>query len=138
MVKAIFICKDNGKMAMTLFSRKTGKGVRIIMKSGVFLPDETHMALMRKAMSGKAAPDETDRFHELHLKRSCDVLEMSEDDLFTIQNVTMELPATARIEPSEPCSRCNERPCERSLKKKTARRFAVIVSGEKSFNRPIV
>ncbi len=110
-------------MVTTLFSRKSGKGVRIVMKSGAFLPDETHMALMRKAMSGKAAQDETDRFYELHLKRSCDVLEMSEDDLFTIQNVTMELPATARIEPSEPCSQCNEPTMRTKLEEKDGQKI---------------
>ncbi len=121
--KGNFIYKDNGKMAMTLFSRKTGKGVRIVMKSGAFLPDETHMALMRKVMSGKADPDETNRFHALHVKRSCDVLEMQEDDLFTIQNVTMELPATAKIEPSEPCSWCNEPTMRTKLEEKDGQKI---------------
>ena len=63
---------------------------------------------MRKVMSREADADETDRFHKLHLERSRDVLEMSTDDLFIVKTIHMELPAKARLEPSEPCGRCGE------------------------------
>lgn len=121
--KGNFIYRDNGKMVLTLFSRKTATGVRVAMKAGAFSPDETHMALMRKAMSGQADKDETARFHALHLQRSCDILDMPEDDLFTIKNVTMELPAKARIEPSELCSRCNEPTMGTKLEVKDGRKI---------------
>ena len=121
--KGNFIYRDNGKMVLTLFSRKTAKGVRVAMKAGAFSPDETHMALMRKVMSGEADKDETELFHALHLQRSCDILDMPEGDLFTIKNVTMELPAKARIEPSEPCSRCNEPTMATKLEEKNGRKI---------------
>jgi formylmethanofuran dehydrogenase subunit E len=106
--KGNFIYRDYGKMALTLLSRKTGQGVRVAMWPGAFAPDEMHLSLLRKVMSGEADPDETKRFHELHLKRSFDVLEMPADELFIVKAVKMELPDKARIEPSEPCSRCGE------------------------------
>jgi formylmethanofuran dehydrogenase subunit E len=106
--KGNFIYRDNGKMVMTLFSRNTAKGVRVALRAGAFSPDKAHMALMQKVMSGKAGPDEIDRFEKLHFKKCCDILEMPEDNLLTIKNVTVELPAKAKIEPSEPCSQCNE------------------------------
>lgn len=121
--KGNFIYKDKGKMALTLFSRKTGKGVRVVIKAGAFSPDETHMALMRKVMSGKADAEETDRFHALHLERSYNILDMPEDELFTIKNVTMELPAKAQIEPSEPCSRCGEPTMLTKLEEKGGRKI---------------
>lgn len=121
--KGNFIYRDNGKMAMTLFSRKTAKGVRVALKAGAFSPDETHMALMQKVMSGKADPDETDRFHALHFKKCCDILEMPEDNLLIIKNVTVELPAKAKIEPSEPCSQCNEPTMGTKLEERNGRKI---------------
>jgi formylmethanofuran dehydrogenase subunit E len=106
--KGNFIYKDYGKMALTLLSRKTGQGVRVAMRSGAFSPDETHLTLLRKVMSGEANEDETKKFHEIHLQRSRDVLGMSDDELFVVRTVQNKLPSKARIEPSEPCSRCGE------------------------------
>jgi formylmethanofuran dehydrogenase subunit E len=106
--KGNFIYKDHGKMALTLLSRKTGQGVRVAIRPGAFAPDETHLSLLRKVMGGKADQTETKRFHDLHLKRSCDVLEMNDDELFIVKAVKIELPEKARIEPSEPCGQCGE------------------------------
>lgn len=106
--KGNFIYKDHGKMALTLLSRNTGQGVRVALRPGAFAPDETHLSLLRKVMSGKADQEETERFHAIHLKRSCDLLDMSDDDLFVVKPVKMESPDKARVEPSEPCGRCGE------------------------------
>ena len=116
--KGNFIYKDHGKMVLTLLSRNTGQGVRVALRPGAFAPDETHLSLLHKVMSGKAGPDETKRFHELHLKRSCDVLEMPDDELFIVKAVKMALPGKAGIEPSEPCSRCGESAMRTKLENK--------------------
>jgi formylmethanofuran dehydrogenase subunit E len=116
--KGNFIFKDHGKMVLTLLSRNTGQGVRVAMRPGAFAPDEAHLSLLHKVMSGKAGPDETKRFHELHLKRSCDVLEMPDDELFIVKAVKMALPGKAGIEPSEPCSRCGESAMRTKLENK--------------------
>lgn len=106
--KGNFIYRDYGKMAFTLLSRQSGMGVRVALRAGTFAPDETHLALLRKVMSGLADEAERKQFQDLHLRRSCDVLEMLEGALFVVKPVQMELPAKARIEPSEPCSKCGE------------------------------
>lgn len=106
--KGNFIYKDYGKMVLTLLSRKSGRGVRVAMRPGAFSPDETHLTLLRKVMSGEADDAETKKFHELHLQRSRDVLEMPDDELFVVGTVQMKLPDRAKIEPSEPCCRCGE------------------------------
>ena len=38
--KGNFIYKDHGKMALTLMSRKSGKGVRVVMRHGLFVADD--------------------------------------------------------------------------------------------------
>ena len=106
--KGNFIYKDYGKMALTLLSRKSGKGVRVAMRDGAFNPDEVHMSLLKKVMAGEANEMEKKQFQTLHLKRSCDVLEMPTELLFNITAVEMPIPENAAIEPSEPCTRCGE------------------------------
>lgn len=106
--KGNFIYKDNGKMAFTFFSRSSGKGIRVSMRPGALAPDEEHMDLLAKTMAGEATEEMQARFRQLHHQRSCDVLEMPEEELFTITEVTLPPPAKARIEPSKTCDRCGE------------------------------
>ena len=106
--KGNFIYKDYGKMALTLLSRKSGQGVRVSMRPGIFAADEEHYELLRKAMSDQADEEEKKQFRNMHQRRSSDVLEMSDDELFIVKKVKMELPAKARIEPSVLCAKCGE------------------------------
>lgn len=106
--KGNFIYKDYGKMAVTLLSRNTGRGVRVAMRPDAFKPDEEHIALIQKIRRGDETAEEHQRFEELHFKRTCDILEAPVDKLFTVSSAEMELPAKAHIEPSEPCARCGE------------------------------
>jgi formylmethanofuran dehydrogenase subunit E len=106
--KGNFIYRDHGKMVLTLLHRQTGRGVRVALRPGAFVPDEEHFALLQKVVQGSAAEDEVQRFQQLHYQRSCEVLEMPEEALFAVRPVVMELPAKARIEPSQPCARCGE------------------------------
>ncbi len=106
--KGNFIYRDHGKMAFTFFSRKSGKGIRLSMRGGAFSSQGEHSDLLRKVMAGEATEDMKRRFKELHLKRSCDVLEMHSEELFVVSEVTMPIPEKARMEPSEPCDICGE------------------------------
>ena len=106
--KGNFIYRDHGKMAFTFFSRVSGKGIRLSMRNGAFSPEGEHADLLRKVMTGDATKKMTRRFKELHFQRSCDVLEMPSETLFTVSEVTVPLPEKARMEPSEPCEECGE------------------------------
>jgi len=106
--KGNFIYKDYGKMAVTLLSRNTGRGVRVAMRPDAFKPDAEHLALIQKIRRGDETAEEHQRFEELHFKRTCDILEAPVAKLFTVSAAEMELPAKARIEPSESCARCGE------------------------------
>lgn len=106
--KGNFIYKDFGKMAFTLFSRKTGQGVRLCLRPEAHPGDETHQALRKKVMAGTADHQEKQQFSELHREISLAILDTAADDLFTIYDVHIEPPAKAKIEPSETCARCGE------------------------------
>ncbi|HAA05319.1 MAG TPA: formylmethanofuran dehydrogenase [Syntrophobacteraceae bacterium] len=106
--KGNFIYKDYGKMALTLISRNSGRGVRVCLRPGAFVPDEEHFGLLRKVMSGEASEEERARFHQVHQRRSMDLLETPAADLFEVTPMEGSLPEKARIEPSQICSRCGE------------------------------
>ncbi|MEE4359354.1 MAG: FmdE family protein [Desulfococcaceae bacterium] len=106
--KGNFIYRDYGKMALTLLSRNSGKGVRVSLKPGAFQPDEEHRSLIQKVIRNEADETERRRFQELHLRRTCDLLESPLENLFYIAETRTELPAKARIEASEHCARCGE------------------------------
>lgn len=106
--KGNFIHKDYGKMALTLLSRRSGKGVRLAMKPKASGPDETHAALIRKMSEGGLSETEQKQFETLHQQRSRAILETPAEALFTLTETYMPLPNRARIEPSAPCDRCGE------------------------------
>ncbi len=106
--KGNFIHKDYGKMALTLFSRTSGEGVRVVMRPGAFAPDAAHFAMLQKVIRGDADADERQRFEELHLERSREMLEMPEERLFMLSPVAMAPPPKARIDKSLPCACCGE------------------------------
>lgn len=106
--KGNFIHKDYGKMAFTLLSRHTGRGVRLLLHGETARPDEDHMALIRKVVSGEISGEERQRFQSLHDKRTRMILAAPLDALFTFTETSVKLPAKASIEPSTPCARCGE------------------------------
>ncbi len=106
--KGNFIYKDHGKMVLTLFSRNTGSGVRVSLRTNAFRPDKEHMGLIRKVIDGNIADEERQRFNEIHLERARQILETPAEELFHITAVEIEPPPRARIEPSEPCAICGE------------------------------
>jgi len=106
--KGNLIYKDYGKMAVTLLSRKAGKGVRLTLRPGAFKPDEQHQALRQKIFQGEANEKERELFQELHYRRTCEVLETSGEDLFSVTAIDGNVPDKARLAPSDPCAVCGE------------------------------
>lgn len=106
--KGNFLYKDYGKMALTLFCRQSGRGVRVALKPDTFRPDDEHLALIGKVTAGDATAAEEKRFRELHLERTRKILGAPAEALFTLSPVDEKLPAKAKIEPSQACARCGE------------------------------
>jgi formylmethanofuran dehydrogenase subunit E len=106
--KGNFFYKDHGKVALTLLSRNTGDGVRVVLKPDAFKPSPEHMALMKRINSQTASEEDRKAFEGLHSKRIGEVLTRPGEELFTIQPVNMELPERAKIAPSVPCDGCGE------------------------------
>lgn len=70
--------------------------------------DDRHSGLLQKVMGNGASQAEKEEFRALHRQRSHEVLTMPVDELFSIEPVKTDLPAKARVEPSQPCGKCGE------------------------------
>jgi formylmethanofuran dehydrogenase subunit E len=106
--KGNFLFKNYGKHAFTLASRRSGRAFRACLKAGAVMPDPVHRALLQKVQGGIATPEEAERYKALHLQAADRVLQMTAEDLFSIEEVAMELPPKARVVASEVCPSCGE------------------------------
>ncbi len=106
--KGNLIYKDYGKMGFTFFNRRTGQGVRLAMKPGIFRANQRQIELFAKSRDGSITDAERVELKALGGQRTAEVLNTPAEDLFTVVAVTACLPDRALIEPSLPCYRCGE------------------------------
>lgn len=106
--KGNLIYKDYGKMGFTFFNRRTGQGVRLSMNPGAFRINDRQLELFKKTREGSITEAEQEELKTLGLQRTVEVLDTRPEDLFSMAPVTAGMPDKARIEPSQPCSRCGE------------------------------
>ena len=106
--KGNFIFKNHGKHAFTLAARKRGKAIRVCLRPDVLEADPEHSSLLEKVQNDEASPGEVARFRELHRQRAQKVLEADAESLFTIEEVSPDIPPEARITRSGTCDLCGE------------------------------
>lgn len=106
--KGNLIYKDYGKMAFTFFNRRTGQGVRLAMKPDTFRVNDRQIELFKKTRKGNITEAEQAELTTLGAQRTAEVLNAKAADLFSMTPVTSGMPDKARIESSQPCSRCGE------------------------------
>lgn len=121
--KGNLIIKDHGKQVITLFGRESGEGIRMSMIPGTFSINERHRELIAKVTDDTATQDERSEFEELHLQRTCEILDKPLEELFRIEAASIQMPAKARIEPSIPCDHCKEPTMSSKLIEKGGERF---------------
>ena len=106
--KGNFIFKNYGKHAFTLSDRKTGRAVRVSLRSEALEPDPEHLALFEKMRKDEAYPDEESRLKSLHRERARKILEADVQDLFKIEEIALDIPPKARVSKSKACDLCGE------------------------------
>jgi len=116
--KGNFIFKDHGKMAFTFFNRKSGKGIRLVLKSDAFTPDKRHLERIQKMQNGSASDADRAKFKERHEKRTHKILEKPVEEIFDFKEAQFDPPEKAQILLSIPCSQCGEPTMESRLAKK--------------------
>jgi formylmethanofuran dehydrogenase subunit E len=110
--KGNLIFRDYGKQVFTVISRKENRAIRIALKSDALQRTAEQEALLRKAQSGTASPEEDREYAAFQRSRVDELLSMPEEALFTITEVTPEAPEKARIFKSVVCHFCGERVME--------------------------
>ena len=106
--KGNFFYKDYGKVVMTFISRQSEKAFRFSLKPGAVSLSEHHRFLLGKVTHEAASEQEREEFWGLHREKSVEILNTPAEELFNISQVSVEMPETAEILPSVPCSRCGE------------------------------
>ncbi len=105
------IYRDYGKTAFTLANRG-GQAVRIAVKiDQAFLnrlAPETMSLFHRVVAERKGTNEENNRLQELWRDLSFSLITLSDEEVFTIQYPTIDMPAYARIFASMKCSICGE------------------------------
>jgi formylmethanofuran dehydrogenase subunit E len=106
--KGNFIFKDYGKHAFSFLSRSSGRGVRLVSKSGALSRSPRQAGLAKKAEAGDTTQEELHEFWELQRELALEVLRRPLDDLYLLHEVCLPLPPRARVAESRTCDRCAE------------------------------
>ena len=111
--KGNLIHLDYGKNAFTFYRRSDEKGIRIVTRPDAFgEPDPEWEGLRDRLGDEDLAPEEQQRFWELHTARSRQVLDIALDELFELKEPQGEIPRHARIMDSLTCDSCSEQVME--------------------------
>ena len=102
------IYRDFGKMALTL-ARRTGEAVRIAQRADALTMEQREpeaMALYRKVVKERRGTQEEDqKLRHLWIEVSFKLLDVPDEELFTIIHTSIEVPAYARVFASVPLRR---------------------------------
>jgi len=116
--KGNLVHRDYGKNAYTFIRRSDGRAVRVSGRPDAFGPrDPESEALMAKAGTGAATPDELARLRERFEQRCDAILAAPLEDLYDVREVEVAMPAIARIRASVVCADCGEPTMETRIRR---------------------
>lgn len=104
------IYQDFGKTAVTL-ARRTGEAIRVALKpdGNPLQKNPEAAALFKKVVTERRGTEEdSDRLRHLWIDVAFEMLDIPDEEFFTIQRMKIEVPAYARIFASVKCSVCGE------------------------------
>lgn len=105
------IIDNQGKQAFSFIEKKSGAGVRLMLKAPQWLSDEP-IDLHHKVKLGTASPDEAREFFRQRGQRGEELLAMSDEELFIVEYINRKVPGKPRLHPIVYCSSCHEQVME--------------------------
>jgi formylmethanofuran dehydrogenase subunit E len=128
------IYRDYGKTAFTL-AKRTGEGLRIAVKPDCVQEQAPEaVALFRKVIVERQGTEEDQaRVRALWVDISFKLLDVSDDDVFFINRVDIEVPSYARIFDSVNCSICGENVMEPRARIKAGKPVCLPCSGQEYY-----
>ena len=101
------IINNIGKFAFSWVDKKTGEGIRILLKILPW-PSNEPLRLHRKVKEGTATKEEKQQWIDARGKRGAELMQLADDELFKIQQIQMKIPGKARLFPFAVCTKCGE------------------------------
>jgi formylmethanofuran dehydrogenase subunit E len=101
------IIENQGKFAFAWVNKKTGEGFRLLLNVPLWKSNEP-LELHHKVKLGTASAEEKQKFISLRDQRGLELLELSDQELFQIEEIVKKLPGKPRLYPFVKCARCNE------------------------------
>lgn len=130
------IFRDYGKTAFTL-AKRSGEAVRIAVKADSRFLEELApeaMALFQKVVKERSGTTEDEqRLKEMWRELSFKLLEVTDDELFDIQRIRIDVPAYARIFANVKCSICGENVMESRARLKDGKPVCIPCSGQEFY-----
>jgi formylmethanofuran dehydrogenase subunit E len=113
------IFRDYGKTAFTLV-RRNGQGLRIAVKPGGVEHRDPELAKLFRTVvvQRQGSDEEQERIRKAWVEMSFQLLDVPDEEVFTITPVSIEVPAYARIFASVVCSVCGENVMESRVRLK--------------------
>ncbi|WP_245926509.1 FmdE family protein [Methanospirillum lacunae] len=123
--KGNLIIKDYGKHVFTFINRANGEAVRVIGKQPN-IPEQAELSSMRpKIFGGSASEEEHQAYHILTHTVVKKIIALRPEEVATVEKVTVDLPATAKIFSSIPCGCCGEMVADGKTKEYNGKRICV-------------
>ena len=130
------IYRDYGKTAFTL-AKRNGEAVRISVRAdGKFLEEREPEAveLLQKVVTERQGTEADQmRLKELWRQLSFEVLEVPDDELFSIERITIPVPSYSRIFANVKCSICGENVMESRARIKEGKPICIPCSGQEYY-----
>lgn len=127
------IYRDYGKTALTL-ARRTGEAVRIAARADTHPMEEREpktMALFQKVVKERRGTEEdNETLRHTWIEVSFRMLDIPDEELFSIQHVTIKVPNYAHIFASAKCSLCGENVMEPRARMKDGQPICLPCSGQ--------
>jgi len=129
------IYRDFGKTAFTL-AKRSGEGIRISVRADRVTEERSPEAteLWEKVVvkrSGNEADNK--RLNELWKEMAFRILELTDEEVFDIKKVTVDVPAYARIFTSVKCSVCGENVMEPRARMKDGKHICLACSNQEYY-----
>ena len=127
------IYRDYGKTALTL-ARRTGEAVRVAARADTHSMEEREpetMALFQKVVKERRGTEEDNkRLRRMWIEVSFRMLDIPDEELFSVRKVTTKVPDYARIFASTRCSLCGENVMEPRARMKDGQPVCLPCSGQ--------
>lgn len=116
--KGNLVFKDLGKHVYTFFKRGERNALRISVNPRKRSNDEKYNELFPKVRNGTATAEELEEFRKRHAEKAYAILDIPDEELFTVKNVETEPPEKAMVYRSIACAECGEEAMETRLRVK--------------------